>query len=349
MIRDYYDNYEVPVLSEEDCKNVAVVGNGSFGTAIANIIVHNGHKVTLYGRNADAIAEMSATKINKRYLPDARLSEEIVFTSDIIETVSDKDIIVFAVPAQQFRKVLSSAASSISKETIIVNLAKGIEQGTLKRMSEIAEEIIPENTYVALSGPSHAEELVKNYPASVVVASKSKEAAYFIQDVFTNDNFRVYTDWDVPGVEIAGSLKNVYAIATGISDGMEYGVNAKAALMTRAIHELSKLGVLLGAHKATFAGLSGIGDLIVTCDSDLSRNRRFGRMIGEGLSCSEAIDKVGSVVEGYYTTSAAKELAVKLEVDCPIIMATAAVLEDTLTPGEALKLLMTRDKKEEKK
>lgn len=347
-IYDYFRDVEVPVLSDEERKKIAVIGNGSFGTAMANLAAHNGHEVTLYGRNSDAMEEIKDHLENFKYLPGAKLSGDIEYTSNLKNAVSGKDIVIFAVPAQQFRKVAKAASRNLSKKTIIVNLAKGIEQHSLLRMSEIAGKVLHSKKYVVLSGPSHAEELVRNYPASVVVASTNQYAAHTVQKALGNDKFRVYTDSDVTGVEIAGALKNVYAIATGICDGMAYGVNAKAALMTRAIHELSKLGLKLGADKTTFAGLSGIGDLMVTCDSDLSRNRRFGRLVGEGKTPEEAIESIGSVVEGFYTTAAAKELAEKNEVECPIIDATAAILSGQLSPDEALKELMTREQKEEK-
>lgn len=347
-IYDYFRDVEVPVLSDEERKKIAVIGNGSFGTAMANLAAHNGHEVTLYGRNSDAMEEIKDHLENFKYLPGAKLSGDIEYTSNLKNAVSGKDIVIFAVPAQQFRKVAKAASRNLSKKTIIVNLAKGIEQHSLLRMSEIAGKVLHSKKYVVLSGPSHAEELVRNYPASVVVASTNQYAAHTVQKALGNDKFRVYTDSDVTGVEIAGALKNVYAIATGICDGMAYGVNAKAALMTRAIHELSKLGLKLGADKTTFAGLSGIGDLMVTCDSDLSRNRRFGRLVGEGKTPEEAIESIGSVVEGFYTTTAAKELAEKNEVECPIIDATAAILSGQLSPDEALKELMKREQKEEK-
>ena len=347
--RNYFSSVLIPALDDSERKSIGVVGAGSFGSAMANILVHNGHEVTLYGRNSELMAELRKTGVNRRYLPGAVLSDRIKYTDSLKSACENKDIVVFAVPAQQFRSVAEAAVEFITKDTILVNLAKGIEQGTLDRMSEIAAEVLNGLRYVVLSGPSHAEELVKNNPASLVAASEDKDSALMIQEVFSNDKLRVYSDYDVTGVEIGGAIKNVYAIATGISDGMGFGVNAKAALMTRAVHELSKLGVAIGAEQTTFAGLSGIGDLMVTCDSDLSRNRRFGRMIGEGLSIEDAISKVGSVVEGYYTTSAAKELAARYGVECPIIDVTSEMLEGRITPDEAMKLLMGREQKEEKK
>ena len=343
---DYYAGVEIPDLGDSKCK-IAVIGNGSFGTAIANLLVYKGHDVTLYGRNKDAIKLMKEHRMNDHYLPYVILSDRINYTSDLKKAVKGKSIVVFAVPTQQFRSVSSDCADWLEDGVIAVNLAKGIEQKTLKRLSEIASETIPSATYVALSGPSHAEEIVRNFPAGVVVASRNKAAAEFVQDVFMSDQFRVYTQEDMAGVEIAGAVKNVIAIATGISDGMKLGSNARAALMTRAIHEIKRLGTAMGANPETFSGLSGIGDLIVTCSTNLSRNRRCGLLIGLGLEAEDAVKRVGSVVEGYYTAEAVCELAEKYDVEMPICKVTHNVLKGELEPEKGLRLLMSRSKKDE--
>ena len=343
---DYYAGIEIPELGD-DCKKIAVIGNGSFGTAMANLLVYNGHDVTLYGRNQKAIELMKETRMNDHYLPYAILSDRITYTSDIKEAVRGKSIVVFAVPTQKFREVSLQCAPYLEDGVIAVNLAKGIEQKTLKRLSEIAVETIPSATYVALSGPSHAEEIVRNFPAGVVVVSRNKAAAEEIQDVFMSEQFRVYTQDDMIGVEIAGAVKNVIAIATGISDGMKLGSNARAALMTRAVHEITRLGVAMGANKDTFSGLSGIGDLIVTCSTNLSRNRRCGLLIGLGLEAEDAVKRVGSVVEGYYTAEAVTELAARHNVDMPICNVTNKVLKGELEPEKALRMLMSRSRKDE--
>ena len=345
---DYYVGVEIPDLGDKAHK-IAVVGNGSFGTAMANLLVYNGHDVTLYGRNKAALDEMKETRINDKYLPYVILSDKIKYTNNIRNALRGKDIVVFAVPAQKFRQVSAKAAQYLEKEAIVVNLAKGIEKKTLKRMSEIAEETIPDARYVALSGPTHAEEIVRNTPAGIVAASTDAEAAEIIQDAFMSEQIRVYTLDDVVGVEIAGAVKNVIAIATGISDGMKLGNNARAALMTRSIHEIKRLGDKLGANPETFSGLSGIGDLIVTCSTNLSRNRRCGLLIGLGLDAKEAVERVGSVVEGYYTADAVCDLAKKLDVDMPVCKATQAVLKGKLDPEKAVSMLMSRDKKDERK
>ena len=343
---DYYAGVEIPDLGDSKCK-IAVIGNGSFGTAIANLLVYKGHDVTLYGRNKEAIKLMKEHRMNDHYLPYVILSDRINYTSDLKKAVKGKSIVVFAVPTQQFRSVSSRCAGWLDDGVIVVNLAKGIEQKTLMRLSEIAAETLPSATYVALSGPSHAEEIVRNFPAGVVVASKNKAAAEFIQDVFMSDQFRVYTQEDMAGVEIAGAVKNVIAITTGISDGMKLGSNARAALMTRAIHEIKRLGTAMGANPETFSGLSGIGDLIVTCSTNLSRNRRCGLLIGLGLDAEDAVKRVGSVVEGYYTAEAVCELAEKYDVEMPICRVTNNVLKGELEPEKALRLLMSRSKKDE--
>ena len=249
---------------------------------------------------------------------------------------------------KNFRQVAERTAKYLPEGAIVVNLAKGIETFTNKTMSQIAEEILPNNKYVVLSGPSHAEEIAKNKPATVVVASKDQKAAELVQDVFMSDKFRVYTSDDVLGVELGGALKNVIAIGTGISDGMGFGDNARSAIMTRGIHEITRLGVTLGARSDTFSGLSGIGDLMVTCDSDLSRNRRCGIMIGKGIKPDEAVKQIGTV-EGFYTVEAACKLAEKSGVEMPITQAVNKVISGKITPAEALDMLMGRDKKDERK
>ena len=343
---NYYAGVKIPDLGDRKCK-IAVIGNGSFGTAMANLLVYRGHDVTLYGRNKAAIDLMRSRNMNDHYLPYVILSDRINYTSDLREAVTGKSIVVFAVPTQQFRSVSSTCAEWLEDGVIVVNLAKGIEQKTLKRLSEVAAETIPAATYVALSGPSHAEEIVRNFPAGVVAVSRNKAAAEYVQDIFMSDQFRVYTQDDMVGVEIAGAVKNVIAIATGISDGMKLGSNARAALMTRAIHEIQRLGTAMGSNPETFSGLSGIGDLIVTCSTNLSRNRRCGLLIGLGLEPEDAVKRVGSVVEGYYTAEAVCELAEKYDVEMPISRVTYNVLKGELAPEKAVRLLMSRSKKDE--
>ena len=343
---DYYAGVEIPDLGDKALK-VAVIGSGSFGTAMANLIVHKGHDVTLYGRNKAALDLMKETRMNEKYLPYVILSDRIKYTNNIRNAVRGKSIVVFAVPAQKFRQVSKKAQPYLEEGVIAVNLAKGIEKKTLLRMSEVAAETLPGVTYVALSGPTHAEEIVRNAPAGIVAASLDPEAAQAVQDAFMSEQLRIYTQDDMVGVEIAGAVKNVIAIATGISDGMKLGSNARAALMTRSIHEIKRLGLALGANSETFSGLSGIGDLIVTCSTNLSRNRRCGLLIGLGLEAKDAVERVGSVVEGYYTADAVCDLAKKLNVDMPVCRVTQAVLKGKTAPEDAVKQLMSRSKKDE--
>lgn len=346
--KDYYKGQRKHRKKPEERKKIAFIGNGSFGTALANMLAHSGHTVTVWGRNKEYVSQMRETKVNSKYLPEVLLASSLRFTHNLKTAVHGKDVVVFSVPAQNFRQVAERTAKYLPEGAIVVNLAKGIETFTNKTMSQIAEEILPNNKYVVLSGPSHAEEIAKNKPATVVVASKDQKAAELVQDVFMSDKFRVYTSDDVLGVELGGALKNVIAIGTGISDGMGFGDNARSAIMTRGIHEITRLGVTLGARSDTFSGLSGIGDLMVTCDSDLSRNRRCGIMIGEGIKPDEAVKQIGTV-EGFYTVEAACKLAEKSGVEMPITQAVNKVISGKITPAEALDMLMGRDKKDERK
>lgn len=345
---DYYAAEAAALIPEEERKRVAVIGCGSFGTSLANLLANKGHSVTVYGRNRAAVDEIRATRQNVKYLPGVLLSNRLRYTGNIITAAKNRDVIIFAVPAQQFRSVAKKMARYVKGRTVIVNLAKGIEDGTLKTMSQAAAEVLPGRKYVALSGPTHAEEIARNYPASVVAASTDASAAEFVQDLFMTGKFRVYTSPDVIGVEVGAALKNVIAIGTGISDGMKLGDNTRAALMTRGIHEITKLGLALGADEVTFSGLSGIGDLMVTCSSDLSRNRRCGLMIGAGKTPEEAVSEIGTV-EGFYTVDAAHELASKLDVEMPITDALWAIIHGRLKPEEAMSMLMERDRKGETK
>lgn len=345
---DYYKDVEMPKLKTDEKRVVSVIGNGSFGTAIANVIAHNGHRVTIYGRNKEDINKTRESRVNEKYLPGAILHEKLRFTSNVRTAVGKRDIIIFAIPAQQFGSFLEKNAKYIDKNAIIVNLAKGIENKSLKTMSQIAKKLL-KNKYVAVSGPSHAEEIVRNYPTTVVAASNDDNAAKEIQNIMMSKTFRVYTTNDIIGVELGGALKNVIALGTGITDGMNFGDNSKAALMTRGIHEIARLGETMGAKSETFAGLSGIGDLMVTCSSDLSRNRRCGLLIGGGMTPEEAVAEIKTTVEGFYTVEAASKLAKKLKVDMPITNAIKAVIDGKLNPRDAVEMLMNRDRKQENK
>ncbi len=326
--------------------NIAVIGSGSWGTALANLLSLKGNDVKVWGRNIEYMKEINKTKINRKYLPNAILNETLEFSSDINYVLKDSEILIFAVASQAIKKVLERYKDLIGNQ-IIVNVAKGIDIESLKTISQIVKEILPENRYVVFSGPSHAEEVSLKMPTTIVSASKKREDAEFIQDLFTTDYLRVYSNPDVIGVEVAGSLKNIIAIGAGISDGLGYGDNAKAALMTRGILEITKLGVTLGGKEDTFKGLTGIGDLIVTCTSMHSRNRKCGILLGKGKSLEEAAKEIGMVVEGASTIKAAYKLAEKYDVYMPITTELYRILYENKDPRDSVNNLMLRRNKHE--
>lgn len=329
-------------------KTIGVIGAGSWGTALAITLSNKGHNVKICDVNAEHLAEMRANRENVRYLPGIKFCDRLHIVDDAQEALEDADVALFSAPAQHFRSAFEGALPYLTDDMVVVNVAKGIEQGTLMRLSEIAYALKPDVKYVVLSGPSHAEEVGKALPTTVAVASKDMELAEYVQDVFMTDRFRVYTNDDVCGVELGGALKNIIALGAGISDGIGFGDNAKAALMTRGITEMCRLGVKLGADIATFSGLTGIGDLIVTCTSMHSRNRRCGIMIGEGIKPSEAVEKVGMVVEGMFTAEAAYELAKRVGVEMPITECIYECINERISAKDAVDMLMGRDKKNEK-
>lgn len=328
-------------------KRVAVIGAGSFGTALAMTLSGRGHTVTMWARRKEQIEEMSKEHSNSHYLPGVVLPEELLFTDNLEDAVSGKDLLLFAVPAQKFREAFAEAMKYADVQIPIVNVAKGIEKGTLLRLSEVAEEISPNCKFIALSGPSHAEEVARRMPTTVVVAGKDHDLAVEIQEAFSTDRFRVYTNEDLIGVELGGALKNIIALGAGISDGLKFGDNAKAAMMTRGITEMTRLGIALGARAETFSGLAGIGDLIVTCTSMHSRNRRCGILIGEGHSVEEAVQKIGMVVEGLSTAEAANMIAQKYDAEMPITQCIYHMIEGRVNAQEAVEILMGRKKKNE--
>ncbi|MCL1808604.1 MAG: NAD(P)H-dependent glycerol-3-phosphate dehydrogenase [Clostridiales bacterium] len=326
---------------------IGVVGAGSWGTALAVTLAGKGHEVKIWDVDDGHLRELIENKENKRYLPGVPFNEKLTPTGTLEETLEGVGVAIFSAPAQRFRSALLNAMPFLRENMVVVNVAKGIEQKTLKRMSEIASELIPGFSYAVLSGPSHAEEVGRFMPTTVAVASADVKVAEYVQDVFMTDRFRVYTNHDVAGVEFGGSLKNIIALGAGISDGMGYGDNAKAAMMTRGIAEMARLGVKLGADRRTFSGLTGIGDLIVTCTSMHSRNRRCGVMIGEGASPEEAVKRVGMVVEGMFTTEAAYELAEEAGVEMPITESIYGVVNGKTLARDAVDSLMGRNRKHE--
>lgn len=327
--------------------NITLCGGGSWGTAIARLLSNKGHKVNFYIRNKSVIDDIKENRENSKYLPGAKFINEINLTNDLDSVLNNIDVFVIAIPTSSIREILENIRGKISKETIIVNLSKGIEVETLDRISEISSEVLKDNPFVALSGPSHAEEVGKDIPTTLVASSSNLKAAEIIQREFSTSIFRIYTNPDLVGVEIGGALKNIIALAAGMNDGLGYGDNSKAALMTRGIYEMSKLGISLGANPHTFNGLSGIGDLIVTCTSMHSRNRRAGILIGKGMSMDEACKEVGQVVEGVKTVKSAYKLSRLKNIEMPITMALYQVLYEGYDPNKAVYELMTRKNKDE--
>ena len=324
---------------------IGMIGAGSWGIALSVLLHNNGHDVTVWSALADEIEMLDREHEHNEKLPGVKLAEDIVFTTALAEAVKEKDILVLAVPSSFTRTTAHSMKELVAKGQILVNVAKGIEESTLMTLSQVIEDEIPQADVAVLSGPSHAEEVGKCIPTTIVVGAKTKQTAEYIQSVFMSDVFRVYTSPDVLGIELGAALKNVVALAAGIADGLGYGDNTKAALITRGITEIGRLGMEMGGKFETFCGLSGIGDLIVTCASMHSRNRRAGILIGQGKTMEEAMAEVKMVVEGVYSAKAAMALAQKYNVQIPIIEQVNAVLFEGKAADEAVKELMLRDKK----
>ncbi|ADL07741.1 NAD(P)H-dependent glycerol-3-phosphate dehydrogenase [Thermosediminibacter oceani] len=328
----------------------AVIGAGSWGTAIAQLLADNGSRVTLWARRPQLSEEIRRWRENRSYLPGIRISDKILVTSDLQEALCDAEFVVMAVPSQSMRSIIREVGKYIKSDSIIVSAAKGIEIGTLLRMSQVMKEELPPErrpNIAVLSGPSHAEEVARRLPTAVVVAAEKKEVAEGIQDLFMNSYFRVYTNPDIIGVEMGGALKNIIAICAGIAEGLGFGDNTRAALITRGIIEITRLGVKMGAHPATFSGLSGIGDVIVTCNSLFSRNRRAGIEIGRGKSVTEVMASTNMVIEGIHTTKAAYDLARQHGVEMPITEQAYDVLYQGKNPLDAVNALMKRKGKHE--
>ena len=329
--------------------NIAVLSDGSWGTALSMLLCQNGHNVTMWGPFPEYLDKMDKSRENSQFLPGFKLHKNLVIEKDMQKAVADSELILLASPTQYSRSVLEQFKEFHNKDQhFLVNVAKGIENKTLLRVSEICTEVLGECSYVVLSGPSHAEEVVRGVPTTVVAASADEALTLKVQETFTNETFRIYTSTDVIGLELGGALKNVMAIAAGIIDGMKLGDNPKAALITRGIAEMSRLGEALGGNPLTFSGLSGIGDLIVTCCSGHSRNRHVGEELGRGKTLDEILNDMGMVVaEGVKTTLGAHELAQKSGIECPIINEIYAVLYKNQTPKQAIKNLMSRPSKPE--
>lgn len=325
--------------------NITILGSGGFGLSLAIMCSNAGHTVTVWSKFQDEIDTIKRTGELKVKLPGVKISEKIELTTDI-SCVKGRDLIIIGIPTSFVRDVCEQAAKYLDKSSIIVNTAKGLEKGTLKTMSQVMKETFPENRCAVLTGPSHAEEIARGVPTTIVVASDDRDVSYYVQNTLSNGTFRIYVNDDVLGCEIGGSLKNIIALAAGVCDGLGLGDNTKAALMTRGIREIGVLGTAMGATVTTFAGLSGIGDLIVTCCSMHSRNRRAGILIGQGVSPEEAVERVGTV-EGYSCTKNAYELAKKLGVEMPITEQLYKVLFEGGSASDAIKALMGRPSKNE--
>lgn len=323
----------------------AVIGSGAWGTALASLLCKNGHDTTLWCRTPEKAAQMQETHINPR-LSQVTLPEKLKFSGDPA-CAAGCSMVVIACPSFPIRSVCRAVAPYIPRDAVVVSVTKGIEEGTLLRMSQVVSQETGHETVVALSGPCHAEEVAIGLPTGCLAACEDKASAEFVQDAFMSDTFRVYTSPDIVGAELGGALKNVIALCAGVTTGLGFGDNTKAMLMTRGLTEMARLGVSLGAHKDTLAGLSGIGDLIVTCTSLHSRNNRAGILIGSGKTPQEAMAEVGAVVEGYYATKSAWELCQKQQVDMPIIHAAYQVLYENADARKTVAALLTRQRRAE--
>lgn len=326
---------------------ISVLGAGSWGTALAALLVSNGHHVVLWSYRKEQVEQLQSTHKNESKLPRVTLPDKLQYSSDLKDCALDKDLIVFAVPSKATRQTAENIKPYIRKGQKIITVTKGIEEDTLMTQVDIIEDVLPDTVVGILSGPSHAEEVVIGMPTLVVAGARDRDLAVMTQELFMNENFRVYTSPDVIGIEIGGSLKNVIALAAGMSDGLGFGDNAKAALITRGIREISALAIAMGGQSETLSGLTGMGDLIVTCQSRHSRNRRAGVYMGQGMKMKEAMEKVAMVVEGVYSAKAALALGQKYQVELPIIEEVNRVLFENKDVREAVLSLMTRDKKKE--
>ena len=324
-----------------------VIGAGSWGTALAILLHENGHQTTMWSIDPEEIEIIASKREHPMKLPGVRIPQEIKITGDLSEAIQGMDFLILAVPSPYVRGTAKSMAPFVAEKQIIVDVAKGIEEDTLMTLTKQIKEEIPKADVAILSGPSHAEEVAKKIPTICVVGAKTKETADYLQEMFMSSVFRVYTSPDMIGIELGGSLKNVIALAAGIADGLGYGDNTKAALITRGIAEITRLGIRMGGQPETFSGLSGIGDLIVTCASIHSRNRMAGYLIGQGRTMGEAMSEVKMVVEGVYSAKAALKLGKKYEVSMPIVEAVNEVLFNGKDAADAVNELMVRESRVE--
>lgn len=327
---------------------LAVVGAGAWGTTLAHLAAKRLKDVSLWAREEDVVTSINAQHENRRFLAGVQLHPGVCATCDVLEAVRDRDVIVYAAPSEFLRAVVRASATCVSSHATIVVATKGIERGSLALMSEVAEAELPGRTVVAVSGPSFAVEVAREQPTALVAASRQSAAAEAIQQVLSANTLRIYTNDDVAGVELGGALKNIMAIATGIADGLELGLNSRAALITRGLAEMTRLGVALGARASTFAGLAGLGDLVLTCTGALSRNRTLGVEIGRGGKLRDILAQRETVAEGVVTTESACDLAAREGIEMPIVHSVARVLFEGLDPRAAITALMSRDLRSER-
>jgi glycerol-3-phosphate dehydrogenase (NAD(P)+) len=329
-------------------KKVTIIGDGGWGTALALVLHRSGHAVYVWGPFAEYITEIKDRHENRKFLKGVQLPPDIVWTADRGEATEKADVVVLASPSHYFEDVTASFAGLIPPSSLVVSVAKGLHEATHRRMTEVAEGALGRGPIAALSGPNHAEEVARSVPTATVIACADHDIAENLQGVFTSQAFRVYTSDDVIGVELGGALKNIIAIAAGISDGIGLGDNTKAALVTRGLAEITRLGCAKGAHHATFSGLSGMGDLIVTCTSNLSRNRAVGERLGRGESVQDILDSMEQVAEGVWVCEAAKALAQEVDIQVPITEEVCAVIHEGKDPREAVRALTARDPRPER-
>ncbi|MGL5577111.1 MAG: NAD(P)H-dependent glycerol-3-phosphate dehydrogenase [Sarcina sp.] len=323
------------------------IGAGSFGTSLAILLGNKGIEVSLWDREEKIVNEINNNRTNDKYIKDLKIPQTVTAFTDMDKALERSKFVVLSVPSHVIRSVARGLKGKILKNVILINIAKGIEEGTNLTLSQIINEELPENPVVVLSGPSHAEEVAQSIPTTLVASSKDMKSARLVQDLFMDKNFRIYTNEDIIGVEIGGAVKNIIALAAGICDGMGYGDNSKAALMTRGMYEITKVGIALGGKAETFYGLTGMGDLIVTCTSMHSRNRRAGILIGQGKTLDQAVEEVGMVVEGVKACKAFHELQKTVEVSMPITELLYKILFEGVKAQDAVIHLMKRDKKSE--
>jgi len=332
-------------------EDIAVIGAGSYGTCLAMLFGNAGHRVSLFCRNPEQAAELQQTRINRVYLPAYRLPSSVKVSADLAETVRGKRFIIGVTPSHGVRELFGQIPAAIDPDAIVINASKGLEEGSLKTIDAVYQDVLPERIArraTFLSGPTFASEIAAGLPAAIVLAGRDEETCKAAQTALAELHFRIYTTDDVLGVLLGGALKNVIAIGAGVSDGLGFGSNARVALITRGLAEMTRIGVALGAHALTFSGLSGVGDLVLTCSGDASRNRRVGLALGQGKKMPEILGEMRQVAEGVKTAKVAKQLAEKIGVEAPITDAMYAIIHEGVPVREAIMKLLTRRPREER-